>query len=148
MTIIVSNNIQNSEFNCATTIIRISFNSILKLKYILFFKSAFIKVARTTKPFHYPVYLLCQSRLRHTWSLKYIKFIVMMIYNILMSYNTLIISCVGCNPQLQCSRVIYLYANHKPPFSLLCLCIWVVYTNNCDSYNLKRSRSDMPCDVM
>jgi len=32
MTIIVSNNIQDSEFNCATTIIRISLNSILKLK--------------------------------------------------------------------------------------------------------------------
>jgi len=32
MTITVSNNIQNSEFNCATTIIRISFNNILKLK--------------------------------------------------------------------------------------------------------------------
>jgi len=32
MTITVSNNIQNSEFNCATTIIIISFNSILKLK--------------------------------------------------------------------------------------------------------------------
>jgi len=30
MAIIVSNNIQNSEFNCAT--IRISFNSVLKLK--------------------------------------------------------------------------------------------------------------------
>jgi len=56
----------------------------------------------------------------------------MMIYSIPMSYNTLITSCLGCNPQLQSSRVIYLYTNHKPPFSLLCLCIWVVYiSNNC-----------------
>jgi len=67
---------------------------------------------------------------------------------IIYTHSVLIISCLGCNPQLQCSRVTYLYANHMPPFSLLCLCIWVVYTNNnCDSYDLKRSRPDMSCNV-
>jgi len=41
----------------------------LKFKKILFFKPAFIKVARTTKLSHHPVCLPCQSRLQQHVSL-------------------------------------------------------------------------------
>jgi len=52
---------------CKIVIIR--FISNLKFKKILFFKPAFIKVARTTKLSHHPVCLPCQSRLQQHVSL-------------------------------------------------------------------------------
>jgi len=52
---------KTNECNCATKIIIIIVIGNLKLKYIVFFKPAFIKVARTTKLCHHPVCLLCQT---------------------------------------------------------------------------------------